>query len=218
MNWADLPAVFALSLVASLHCAQMCGPIVLSFSLAGSSYRDGIAYNAGRILTYAMLGAFAGLSGSGLGFVGKLAGIEETSAIVGGVLMVIAGLVMFGALRKPELVQIGPVRKAGRLLRKPGVAVKFGVGTLLGFLPCGLIYAALLKSLAAGSTLGGAMNMLAFGLGTAIPLLALSTFSATFLRWFGRHSAPLAASGVTLLGLTLVWRGLKPICLMHLKG
>jgi sulfite exporter TauE/SafE len=209
--------VFGLSLVASLHCAQMCGPIVLSFSLMDSGRGSSLAYNAGRIVTYSTLGAFAGLIGQGFGSLGRLAGIEEASSLGSGVLMVVAGLMMFGALRRPELVQIGPVRRAGKLLRRPGLAAKFGVGTLLGLLPCGLIYAALLKSMSAGSAIGGAANMLVFGLGTAVPLVALGAFSATFLRWFGKHSAPLAASGVTLLGAVLVWRGIKPICLGHLQ-
>lgn len=222
MNWGDLSLVFALSLVASLHCAQMCGPIVLSFSLASTGAGDrallsAIAYNAGRILTYAALGALAGLLGTAFGPIGRLAGIEDTAAIVGGGLMVIAGLIMFGALRRPGLIQIAPVRKAGQLLRKPGMPAKFAMGTLMGFLPCGLIYAAVFKSLGSGSPVAGAANMLAFGLGTAAPLLALGAFSSTVLRWFGRYSAPLAACGVTLMGIVLLWRGLRPICVAHLS-
>ena len=217
MNWTDLPLVFGLSLVASLHCAQMCGPIVVAFSLADKGARGScLAYNAGRILTYSVLGAVAGVIGRGVASLGRLAGVEEAAALGCGILLVIAGLIMFGALRRPELVQIGPIRRAGKLLRRPGLLAKFGLGTLLGFLPCGLIYAALLKSMSAGSAAAGAANMLVFGLGTAVPLLALGVFSATFLRWFGKYSAPLAAAGVTLMGVALVWRGLKPICLMHL--
>ena len=216
MNWTDLPIVFGLSLLASLHCAQMCGPIVLSFSLTDNRKGTCFAYNAGRILTYSVLGAIAGVIGRGVATLGRLAGIEEASALACGILMVIAGLIMFGTLRRPELIQIGPIRRAGKLLSRPGLAARFGLGTLLGFLPCGLIYAALLKSMSAGSAAAGAANMLVFGLGTAVPLLALGMFSATFLRRFGKHSAPLAAAGVTLMGAALIWRGLKPICLMHL--
>jgi sulfite exporter TauE/SafE len=217
MHWTDLPMVFALSLVASLHCAQMCGPIVLSLSLVDSGRANPVAYNAGRILTYSALGAVAGLIGRGFGSLGRLAGIAEASALACGILMVVAGLIMFGALRRPELIQIGPIRHAGKLLARPGLKARFALGALLGFLPCGLIYAALLQSMSSGSMLAGAANMLVFGLGTSVPLLALGTFSATFLRWFGRHSAPLAASGVTVMGAALIWRGLKPICLMHLQ-
>ena len=48
------------------------------------------------------------------------------------------------------------------------------------------------------------MNMLVFGLGTSVPLLALGLFSNTLLRWFGKHSAPLAATGVTVMGAALI--------------
>src|SRR5438270_3941101 len=104
MSWTDLPVVFGLSLVASLHCAQMCGPIVLSFSLVDAGRGSCLAYNAGRILTYSALGAVTGLAGQGFGSLGRLAGIEEASALVCGIFMVIGGLVMFGALRSPGLV------------------------------------------------------------------------------------------------------------------
>jgi sulfite exporter TauE/SafE len=217
MNWSDLSVVFGLSVVASLHCAQMCGPIVVSLGLTDPARSSCAAYNAGRVATYTALGALAGLIGKSFTALGRLAGIEEAAALICGVLMVIAGIIMFGALRSPQLVQIAPIRRAGRLLNRPGVAARFGLGTLLGFLPCGLIYAALLKSMSAGSATAGAMNMLVFGLGTSVPLLALGLFSNTLLRWFGKHSAPLAATGVTVMGAALIWRGLKPICLMHLQ-
>ncbi len=245
---SDLSLVFALSLLASLHCAQMCGPIVLSFSLAGAADRPlpaTFAYNAGRILTYTSLGALAGLLGHSFAPMGRLLGIEDTAAIIGGALMLIAGLIMmwhpagyplrFRSMRQPSgaglpacatrrrrglplrtaLIQIAPIRQAGRLLRRPGLRAKFATGALMGFLPCGLIYAALFKSLGSGSALTGAANMLAFGLGTAAPLLALGAFSATLLRWFGKYSAPIAACGVTLMGIALLWRGLRPICVAH---
>lgn len=216
MFWTDLPLVFALSLVASLHCAQMCGPIVVSLSLTDPTRTSALAYNAGRILTYSILGALAGLIGKSFALLGHLAGIEEAAALICGTLMILAGVIMFGALRSPQLIQIAPIRGAVKLLKRPGRAARFGLGTLLGFLPCGLIYAALLKSISAGSPAAGAANMLVFGIGTSVPLLALGLFSSTLLRWFGKHSAPLAATGVILMGAALLWRGLKPICLMHL--
>ena len=145
MTWTDLPVVFGLSLVASLHCAQMCGPIVLTFSLMEPDRWSCLSYNAGRILTYSLMGGIAGLIGQGFGSLGRLAGIEEASALACGILMVIGGLVMFGALRRPGLVQIAPVKAAGKLLSHRGLRAKFGLGALMGLLPCGLIYAALLK-------------------------------------------------------------------------
>ncbi len=109
MTGIEIWVVFTLGLVSSLHCVQMCGPIVLSYSVALDQVRTGagrapgsllsghLAYNAGRILTYSALGAAAGLAGKTVGLIGRLAGVTSALAIVGGVLMLMAGLVMFGA-------------------------------------------------------------------------------------------------------------------------
>src|SRR5579871_4451472 len=80
MAWHDFLAIFALSLAASLHCAQMCGPIILSFSCATSAGGPGpvssaFLYNCGRILTYTALGALAGAVGGAMTTLGQLAGI-----------------------------------------------------------------------------------------------------------------------------------------------
>ena len=103
MNPSDFALVLAFGLVSSLHCVQMCGPIVLTYSVAANAgtARRGLlglhlAYNSGRTLTYMLLGAVAGFAGGTMGFVGRLAGIENVAAIVAGIAMVIAGLTLFG--------------------------------------------------------------------------------------------------------------------------
>src|SRR5260370_37068455 len=73
----ELGLVFILGLGSSLHCVQMCGPIVLAFSLPLSrpeALRAQVHYNAGRILTFAALGALAGALGGGIGLLGRMAG------------------------------------------------------------------------------------------------------------------------------------------------
>jgi len=76
----DFATMFVLGLVSSLHCLQMCGPIVISYSAAtgfapktvGPASKitlallpHHLAYNSGRILTYTFLGTIAGLLGRG---------------------------------------------------------------------------------------------------------------------------------------------------------
>jgi len=199
-NGAALAAVFLFGLVSGLHCVQMCGPIVL---VIGRSRRAQLGYHAGRILTYMALGALAGAAGGGLGVLGRMAGLAETARIVAGAAMIVAGVVMIGFVRRPNLVTIRPaglIRRAGRLLAAP--RGKFGVGLLLGFLPCGLIYAALLKAMDSATAASGAATMLVFGLGTAVALLALG-FAASFARPWVNRVAPVA---VMLSGCLLLWR------------
>ena len=234
--------MFALGLVSSLHCAQMCGPIVLSYSIAltqpvKSSTKPGprlspllvshLAYNGGRILTYTALGALAGLLGSTLSLLGRLAGISATLAVISGILMIVVGLFMLNlipaTLLGSKLLRIPAsfLRPVSGLISSPGASRRFLLGLTLGFLPCGLIYAALLKAMAAGSALGGALNMLAFGLGTAGSLLAIGIFSSAIRGRVTRWGSQFAAASVTLMGLVLVWRGLMPQWMMmggHVHG
>lgn len=209
----DLAIPLAFGVVSSLHCAQMCGPIVLAYSMGGRGTPLGhLGYNAGRIATYSLLGAAAGAAGHAMGFVGKLAGIQQTAFIVSGVLMVIAGLVMSGFAPNQSLIQIKGAslvsRAIGQLMMSRGVSRKIALGLIMGFLPCGLLYAALLKAASTGSATAGAASMAAFGLGTAGTLLALGIFSSTIAARMGRWSNALASFSVMAMGVVLVWRGL----------
>jgi uncharacterized protein len=247
--------MFTLGLVSSLHCVQMCGPIVLSYSVAlgeslkpeslkreslkreslkaesskrGSAIspllRNHLAYNAGRILTYSLLGAAAGVAGGTLGLLGRLAGFSHILALVSGGLMIVVGVSLFGIIpsrllgnslfRIPSLF----LQRVGKLLSAPGSGKRFFLGLALGFLPCGLIYAALLKAMATGSAFAGAANMLAFGLGTAGSLLALGMFSSAIRMRLNRWGSQVAAVGVTLMGLFLLWRGSLPTMTLLMMG
>ncbi len=111
MTPLDLGVMFSLGLVSSLHCVQMCGPIVLSYSVALESLTrpagrqfipslltNHLAYNAGRIITYTALGALAGLAGHSMGLLGRLAGFSHAAAIITGSLMIVAGIFLLGII------------------------------------------------------------------------------------------------------------------------
>src|SRR6266536_115904 len=226
----ELWAMFVLGLISSLHCVQMCGPIVLSYSIAleqpGVQRRTPallfghLAYNGGRILTYAALGAIAGLLGNTISMVGHLAGVGKGLALVGGTLMIIVGLFMFGVL--PASGVFGPLfrttstalRPVAHLLSAPGIGKRFLLGLALGLLPCGLVYAAFVRAVATGSPLWGAATMAAFGLGTAGALLAVGVFSSAVRGKLSRWGTTLAAISVTAMGMFLIVRGVMPGMLM----
>lgn len=209
MTPLEFSVVFVLGVLGSLHCLQMCGPIVLAYSLPldrRSATRAHLQYNSGRILTYTILGAVAGAAGH---FITVLSGLAAAARVVAGIGMVVAAVLWLVPTGVKPLVNIQ--KSVGRQLLAPGA--KFRLGLTLGFLPCGLIYAALLKAVDAGSAVGGAATMLAFGIGTSVALLGLGFASAIAPIRPGRWSTRVAAAGVMATGVILIWRGLTvPVC------
>ena len=228
MSAVEFGLMLSLGLISTLHCAQMCGPIVVSYSLASIQGTGGsprrwtslfghLAYNAGRILTYSLLGAVAGVAGQSMTWMGRLAGLSHTASLVAGAVMIIGGVAMLGWL--PALASLGQssavvtsrfLRPLRELLTSPKLSRRFALGLALGLLPCGLIYAALMKSLAASSALGGALDMLAFGMGTASSLLAIGLLSTSFRFNPSRWGSQVAAAAVILMGAVLLWRASMP--------
>jgi hypothetical protein len=224
MTPLEFSAVLGLGLVSGLHCLQMCGPIVLSYSLplrSGVALRAHLLYNLGRVLTYATLGALMGAAGSGVGILGRLAGLASGARILSGAAMIVAGLLMAGFLPSNGLVVIQKngvtarfSRAIGKLLLSSEAKGKFRLGLVLGLLPCGLVYAALLKAMESATAWGGALTMLAFGSGTAVALLALGLGASFAGLRLGRWSARLAPVSVVVFGAVLLWRGIAggPVC------
>jgi len=231
MSAVEFGVMLGLGLLSSLHCAQMCGPIVVAYSLASiqgtSPLRPGrrwqqlpghLAYNAGRILTYCALGAVAGLAGQSMTWMGRLAGLSQTASLIAGVLMILGGIAMLGWL--PKLAALGQssaavtsrfLRPLRALLSSPDLGHRFALGLALGLLPCGLVYAALMKSLSAGSVPAAALDMLAFGLGTAASLLAIGLLSTSFRGNLARWGSQIAAGAVIAMGAVLLWRASMPV-------
>ena len=237
MTLLDFGVMVMLGLVSSLHCVQMCGPIVLSYSVAlGNLVKRGdnisllqnhLAYNGGRILTYSALGGLAGAAGSTLAMLGRLSGFSHILAIVSGGLMIAAAISMLGlipaSVMASRLFRIPALflRRIASWISAPGVRNRFFMGLALGFLPCGLIYAALLKAMATGNVLAGAVTMFAFGLGTAGSLLLLGAFSSALRVRLNRWGSQLAAVGIALMGFFILWRGSMPGALsmgVHMHG
>lgn len=215
----DLALAFLLGVIGSAHCVQMCGPLVVSYSLplAGTARRTQafahLAYNVGRIATYALLGAIAGAIGGAVAFVGGLAGVAQLAAVVGGVLLLVAAAALAGFLPGDGLVRVGVFRPASslsravaRLMSSETVTAKVWTGMLLGFLPCGLVYAAVVRAGATGSPVGGAATMAAFGAGTSGALFAVGMCSTWITRIIGARRTQVTAFAVSVMGVVLLLR------------
>jgi sulfite exporter TauE/SafE len=176
------------------HCIGMCGPIMVSLALhLGDRNRipAHLLYHAGRLVTYAVLGAAMGLTGSFTDLASRIAGVQRAVQIGTGVVIILMGLAMAGWLPRIRIFQDDDACGGwfSSLLRKwscsKGAAHLFPLGLALGLLPCGPVYTALLTvvrgTMAAPSpaiaAAGGAGLMFAFGLGTVPALLLIGRLS-----------------------------------------
>lgn len=227
----DYGLIFITGLLTSLHCLGMCGPIVLAYaansSCAAQAHGNSAAlklhaaYNAGRIMSYVVLGVIAGLLGIALGTM--LNDVAEAIAIVGGVVMIIAGLGMLGLIAVPSFFITGKagtmLRKLhGALLRKRTLASKFALGLLTPLLPCGILYAMFAKASASGSVAGGALTMAMFGLGIVPALLLMGSLSSVLSLRMRKGAEQLAALAIILMGVILLLRGFHVPYLSWLSG
>jgi hypothetical protein len=199
------------------HCAAMCGPLVGSLALAAAplgarrSLAGQLAYHAGRITTYAAVGAVMGLTGSFVNVAGRLAGVQDVVAIGAGVLMVLLGLGAAGlsaALRRLEARASGKVIALVRgVLEGGGPSRLYPAGLALGLLPCGLSWTVFLGAAGTGSLAEGLLLALAFGLGTTPALLLVGAAGGALGR---RARGGLVRAGgvlLALLGVLFVLRG-----------
>ena len=207
-------AALALGVLGSAHCVAMCGGMVglgtaargRSLPMAESSaprrtFAIGAAQHAGRLGSYALAGALAGGAGR-LAAASWQVGLE----LAAGALMIGLGLFLCGlmpsfsrveALGAPLWRRIRPLGQRLLPMRTPWQALAFGA--LWGFLPCGLVYSAIPLAALAGSAQGGALTMVAFGLGTLPALVAVTALLGTLRRFVG--NARLRVAGGALVAL-----------------
>jgi sulfite exporter TauE/SafE len=203
-----------LGIAGSLHCAAMCGPLMLAIPLPPGARWNAVwqtlLYQSGRIATYAFLGWLFGALGKGI----VIAGFQQALSVGAGMAMIAAALFAFyweqAALTAPGVRSLAAwvQRQIGKLLRRNPIGASIGVGLLNGLLPCGLVYAALAGAISVGNPLQGSIFMTFFGLGT-LPALFLLMLSGR------RLSAPLRArfrliqpALLALIGVLLISRGL----------
>ena len=89
-----------------------------------------------------------------------------------------------------------------RFLPARSVAQAFPLGLLWGWLPCGLVYSALVTAMTSGSALHGAGMMLAFGLGT-LPNLLLAGLLAVRLKAYAANRVLRTVAGLLVLAFGL---------------
>lgn len=220
-------------LAGSLHCVGMCGPILLGFSRAFDRVAltiegrprgrrlawDFLWYHTGRIWTYAAMGFLAGWLGQALHRGSAWMGYQRAASVFLSAAVILSGMALLG---------IVPVWKPNRwtsscsfdrwgsppwlrsLVRGSGIVPRLLLGVVMGFLPCGLVYAALGIVAGLSSPWHGAVGMVVFGLGTVPSLTAVLLSSRLIPTRLRPHGVKLAAIMITLSGLWMMARSLTP--------
>ncbi len=177
------------------HCLIMCGPVVACQSACGGSCGKKMSaasqwqYHVGRLVAYGMLGFFAALLSKQLTTASYWPRVSAAMMVIAGGLFLVSALV---PSRHP-LLSTAP---ENGFLR----------GALMSFMPCGLIYAAMMMAATLASPLAAMVAMWLFVLGTIPALLVASGGVAMLaLKWrdamrgIGRYG--MAFNGLALLAL-----------------
>jgi len=174
-------AVFGASLLGSLHCAGMCGPLAAVYAGSGTGWTGHGAYSLGRLLAYTVLGAAAGAVGAAVDLAGRWAGVGQAASVAAGLLIVLWGVhallqalgVKIPSMPVPGALRLGLQAGMARLHAKSPLARAGLLGLLSALLPCGWLWAYVITAAGTGSALGGAALMAVFWAGTLPVMLAV---------------------------------------------
>ncbi len=169
-----------------------------------------LAYNVGRIGSYAIAGAIAGGAIGGTGTLTGLASLQVGGYWLANLMLVALGLYLTGAWHglayleaagqtvwrhlRPLTTRLLPLDRWWKVM---------ALGSLWGWLPCGMVYGVLVTAMFSGSATSGAAVMLAFGVGTLPMLLTLGLFGQQLRRWSQRTGVRMAG-GLVVLAFGLI--------------
>ncbi len=191
-----------MGLVGGPHCIAMCGAACAGIGQAAGARKTSAmwTFQAGRVLGYSALGAVAAASMQGVGWLSSQAVALRPVWTLFHVAAFALGLMLLWRAQQPVWLE-GVGKKvwfrARSLASGWGRGAPLVLGALWTFLPCGLLYSALLVAALTGQVLEGAAVMALFALGTSVSMMAGPWL---WLRLRGQGSGQW---GVRLAGLAL---------------
>jgi uncharacterized protein len=234
--------ILAASLFGSIHCAAMCGGFACFYTGAAPGapshgatlLRAHATYNAGRLVSYLLLGGIAGAAGGALSELSALAGVARGATVVAGLLMIGWAISTIAAQRGVRLSSLvrwhaapRPRTAAGASSRSPSpaapiawqrfmggvlhsirnqpAAVRAGItGLATTLLPCGWLYVFVAAAGGTGSAMSGMTLMFVFWLGTVPALLAVGAGAGRLLLPLRQRFPTLGAITILLMGVLAV--------------
>lgn len=197
MSTTLLLTALAMGLAGSPHCAAMCGAACAGLTGTGQGRASGapagtvimlravatdrrtLAFHAGRITGYAVVGALAALATGGLAWLTAQGGALRPVWTLFHLAVLAWGLSLLVLARQPDWAQRAGLQLWGRI--SPFVQRTGGLylaGVLWVFMPCGLLWSALLVASLSGGPVEGALAMVIFATASSLGLLAIPSLMA----------------------------------------
>lgn len=191
----SLSLALATGFLGSGHCLGMCGGLISALSMALAHRQQNLLfhglYHIGRLVTYTLIGALVGWLGSVLAYANQFHGLMRLALIGSDLFIIVVGLGTVGLWRRVNIMGLnfpGPVQTitgaALVLTRRQGPWAALPLGLLMGFLPCGFLYAMVITAAQTSSASTGGLTLLFFGLGTTP---ALFLFGGT-INWLSQQA------------------------------
>jgi len=225
MSIGVLVSAWLVGTLGGLHCVAMCGGLLGAVGARDAARAQPLhpastvvarqaTYHAGRLVTYALLGALFGAFGAATLGIVDLVPLQRAIYILANVFLLLLGTSL--VLRTPGvpiMQRVGarafaPVLRAMQpVLQRSDASGRVAMGLVWGLMPCALIYSVLPLALLAGGAWQGGLVMLAFGLGTVPNLLATSVLLVGARRFMSGSAIRHAAAAMMIaFGLVGIWR------------
>lgn len=185
------------------HCVAMCGAACAGIGqVAGNRQNTALlSFQAGRWLGYSVMGGLAAFSVQALGWLTvESAALRPVWSMLH-VAAVVLGLLLIWQAKQPVWLDQSAQNlwaKIRQLNSNLGKVAPIVVGVLWAFMPCGLLYSALMVAALTGNVLEGAITMACFALGSGVSL-GVAPWMLLKLKSLGD-----GAWGIRLAGLALV--------------
>ncbi len=204
------------------HCVGMCGPFVVAQVGSKEGTEKGgllkrlqgsalLPYHLGRITTYVLLGIVGARLSQFLVGTPVQRGVAFTLLSAAGLLFLVNAVPSLKRLVKTSSgLKFNEYfgQFIGRLARpffvNPRPSQRYTLGVLLGFLPCGLVVAAVMAVAATGHAVTAAFGMLAFGMGTIPALFLIGTGTQFALSRWPSGVKNVAACVMAINGVSLM--------------
>ncbi len=158
------------------HCVAMCGAACAGIGRSAGSRQSAMwAFQAGRVLGYSVLGALAAASMQGLGWLTTQSAALRPVWTLFHVATMLLGILLLYSAQQPVWIEAAGKKVWAQmrvLVARWGRGAPLVIGAFWAFLPCGLLYSALLVATLTGSALQGAAVMALFALGTSVSMMA----------------------------------------------